>query len=79
MFTPSHRINNFDAATTKNAGWFSALIPDMNGQLRGVIDHSSALISQGYTYNESDDTWESWVGGAKIRIYRRLKNIESAQ
>lgn len=76
MFLPQRRIrkNDYAIATEKNSGYFVAFIPHPDHKtFSTVVDHSSNLIAQGYSYNPERDTWEIWVGSV-IRTYRRYNH-----
>ncbi len=74
MFLPERKIplNKLEKATQQNSGYFIAFIPVKGNAKRTstVVDHSSNLIDQGYSYNKFSDSWQIWVGSV-IRTYRR--------
>jgi hypothetical protein len=76
MFLPKRRIpgTKLETATPENSGFFVAFIPVNESTTSTVIDHSSNLIAQGYSYDPDTDTWQIWLGSV-IRTYRRYRNV----
>lgn len=70
MFLPQRRLRDFQLPTNENSGFFIAFIPVDEKTTSTVIDHSSNLIAQGYSYDPDSDSWQIWLGTV-IRTYRR--------